>query len=147
MKDNEQIDDGIWKGKIDTSRIFNCDETPQFVNYGVDGTSTGLVYAGKGEACQKIYRENRECVTIQPFVSLAGDLAMFQVIFKSIGITSAMVPKEASENIQNLLISTAENGVLSCYQMDIPLEWIMMSYPTLNLGVLDSSSLLQTPQA
>ena len=36
---------------------------------------------------------------------------MCQVIFKAIGITSAMVPKEASEKIPNLLISTAENGV------------------------------------
>ena len=31
------------------SRIFNHDETPQFVNYGVDPKSHGLVYAGKGD--------------------------------------------------------------------------------------------------
>ena len=36
---------------------------------------------------------------------------MCQVIFKGTGITSAMVPQEASEKIPNLLISTAENGV------------------------------------
>ena len=53
-------------------RIFNNDETPQFVNYGVDGTAAGLVYAGKGEQCLKMQKENRECVTIHPFVSLSG---------------------------------------------------------------------------
>ena len=36
---------------------------------------------------------------------------MCQVIFKAVGITSTMVPKEAAEKIQNLLISTSENGV------------------------------------
>ena len=77
MTDSEQVEEGIWKGKIDTSRIFNCDETPQFINYGVDRTCTGLVYAGRGDACQRMYRENRECVTIQPFVSLAGNFFIF----------------------------------------------------------------------
>ena len=55
-----------------TSRVFNNDETPQFINCGVDGTSSGLVYAGKGDQCQKMLRENRECVTIHPFVSFSG---------------------------------------------------------------------------
>ena len=78
MTDSKQVEEGIWNGNIDTSRIFNCDETPQFINYGVDGTATGLVYAGRGDACQRIYRENRECVTIQPFVSLAGIVHLFK---------------------------------------------------------------------
>ena len=73
MKDSKKISDGIWEGDIDTSRIFNHDETPQFVNYGVDGTALGLVYAGKGETCKKMIRENRESVTINPFVSLSGN--------------------------------------------------------------------------
>ncbi|XP_047131042.1 uncharacterized protein LOC124810350 isoform X2 [Hydra vulgaris] len=51
MKNAKKVDEGVWKGDIDTTRIFNDDETPEFVNYGVDGTSTGLVYAGKGDVC------------------------------------------------------------------------------------------------
>jgi hypothetical protein len=77
----------------------------------VDGTCTGLVYAGRGDACQKMIRENRECVTIMPFVSCSGDLSICQVVFKAKGITSAMVPPEAASQIKHLLISTAENGV------------------------------------
>ena len=69
----KKITDSIWEGEIDTNRIFNHDETPQFLNYGVDGTSLGLVYAGKGETCKKMIRENRESVTINPFVSLSGN--------------------------------------------------------------------------
>jgi hypothetical protein len=111
MTNAVQDDTGIWRGDIDTSRIFNCDETPQFINYGVDGTCTGLVYAGRGDACQKMIRENRECVTIMPFVSCSGDVSICQVVFKAKGITSAMVPPEAASQIKHLLISTAENGV------------------------------------
>ena len=73
MKDSKKLSGGIWEGEIDTNRIFNHDETPQFVNYGVDGTALGLVYAGKGETCKKMIRENRESVTINPFVSLSGN--------------------------------------------------------------------------
>lgn len=47
---------------------------PQFINYGVDGTPNGLVYAGRGESCKKMKRENRECVTLHPLVSLSGNL-------------------------------------------------------------------------
>ena len=73
MKDSKKLSGGIWEGEIDTNRIFNHDETPQFVNYGVDGIALGLVYAGKGETCKKMIRENRESVTINPFVSLSGN--------------------------------------------------------------------------
>ena len=38
--------------------INNHDETPPFVNYGSDGIPQGLVYAGCGDACQKMIREN-----------------------------------------------------------------------------------------
>ena len=62
----------MWKGDIDTSRVFNHDETPQFINYGVDGTPSGLAYAARGESCKKMIRENRESVTICLVVSLAG---------------------------------------------------------------------------
>ena len=40
-----KVGPGVWEGDIDLSRIFNHDETPQFINYGVDGTPNGLVYA------------------------------------------------------------------------------------------------------
>jgi len=63
---------GIWEGDVDLTRVFNHDETPQFINYGVDGTAQGLVYAGKGESCKKMLRENRERVSLDPFVSCSG---------------------------------------------------------------------------
>ena len=65
---------------------------PQFINYGVDGTPNGLVYAGRGESCQKMIRENRECVTIHPFVSTGEDIAMCQIIFNGKGIGAHMTP-------------------------------------------------------
>ena len=74
---------GEWSGDIDTTRIFNHDETPQFVNYGVDGTPKGLVYAEKGGGCKKLIQENRECVSIDPFVSVSGEIALCHVIFNS----------------------------------------------------------------
>ncbi|XP_047131973.1 uncharacterized protein LOC124811011 [Hydra vulgaris] len=58
-----------------------------------------------------MYRENRECVTIQPFVSFSGNICMCQVIFKCTGITSCMVPTEAANKIPHLLVTTSENGV------------------------------------
>lgn len=68
----EKIEKGVWKGSIDTTRVFNQDETPQFINYGVDGTPSGLAFAAKGGSCKKMIRENRESVTLNPIVSLAG---------------------------------------------------------------------------
>ena len=32
------------------------------------------MFAGKGDGCQEMIRENRECVTIHPFVSFSGEL-------------------------------------------------------------------------
>ena len=111
FKDAEKIEGGIWLGDIDLKRIFNHDETPQFVNYGVDGTQAGLVYCGKGEECKRLIKENRECVTIMPFVSCNGEVVSCQVIFKGQGITSQMVPTAAAEKIPHLLISTTDNGI------------------------------------
>ena len=53
MTEAEHIEEGIWKRNIDTTRVFNNDETPQFIHYGVDGTSSGLVYAAKGDQSKK----------------------------------------------------------------------------------------------
>ena len=44
-----QVEPGVWEGSIDMTCIFNDDETPQFVNYGVDGTPNGLVFTASGE--------------------------------------------------------------------------------------------------
>lgn len=73
MTNYVKIDEGVWTGDIETTRIYNHDETPQFINFGVDGTPSGLVYAARGENCKKMIRENRESVTVDPFVSLAGN--------------------------------------------------------------------------
>ena len=76
----------------------------------MDGTPKGLVFCGRGDACNKMIRENRECVTIHPFASFEGDV-MCHIIFASQGITSHMAPSKAVKNIKNLLISSTENGV------------------------------------
>ena len=68
----KQVAPEVWTGKINTSRVFNNDETPQFINYGVDGTPNGLVYAGRGESCKRMINENRECVTINPWFLCQG---------------------------------------------------------------------------
>lgn len=47
----------------------------QLVNCGVDGTIIGLVYAGHGDSCQQMIRENRECLTIHPIASFDGKIA------------------------------------------------------------------------
>ena len=106
----KKCESGVWEGSIDTSRIFNHDETPQFVNYGIDGTPSGLIYAGRGDPCQKMLRENRECVTIHPFVSFSGDICLCHVIFQSKGITSHMAPEKAVKQIPDLLVSSTESG-------------------------------------
>ena len=105
-----KVEDGSWTGDIDTTRVYNHDETPQFINYGVDGTARNVYYCGKGERCVGITAENRECVTISPMVSLGGEVAMCHVIFASSGIKANMAPKEAVEKIPYLLVSSTDNG-------------------------------------
>ena len=73
-----KVGPGVWVGDIDLSRIFNH-KTPQFINYGVDGIPNGLVYAGRGEACKLLQKENRESVTIRPLVSFAGTAVIISV--------------------------------------------------------------------
>ena len=75
--DGSKIKDGEWRGTIDTTRIIAHDETPQFVNYGVDGSANGLVYCGRGDACNKLIKENRECVTLQPNGKYFGQKFLF----------------------------------------------------------------------
>ena len=127
----KQVAPGVWTGQINTSRVFNHDETPQFINYGIDGTlngllyatPNGLVYAGRGESCKRMINENRECVTINPLVSVSGLVCVCQVIFGPTGITDHMAPKTVVGKIDNLLISTTDTGcqdhtsLLSCYKL------------------------------
>ena len=56
-------------------------------------------------------RENRECVTIHPFISLDGEVLMCHVIFKGTGINNHMAPAKTVYKIPNLYISTTESGV------------------------------------
>ena len=63
----------------------------------------------KNKECkQNIISENRECV--HPFVSLVGSLVLCRIIFKAESINSNMITCNAVENIENLFISTTENG-------------------------------------
>jgi len=99
----KQIEPEEWKGDIDTSRIWAHDETLQFISYTSSGKSRALVFGSKGEDCTKLIKENRDCVTVQPFSSFKGNLAMCQVIFSGVGITSHMAPEVANNEIENLL--------------------------------------------
>ena len=122
MTNAEQCESGEWKGTIDTTRVFNHDDTPQFINFGVDGSVNGLVYAGRGETCQHMVRENRECITVHPFVSFSGEVHLCHVIFKGKGLTSQMAPEKTVEKIPNLLASSSDGGsqdhntLLAAYQ-------------------------------
>ncbi|XP_065652733.1 uncharacterized protein LOC136080032 [Hydra vulgaris] len=109
-KNSKKLKPGVWKDDIDTRRIFNFDKTPQFINYGVDGTNTGLAYAAHWEPCRKMIRKNRESITICPVVSLAGETVVSQVIFAGKDITSHLAPKTAVKNIKNLIILSTEKG-------------------------------------
>ena len=82
----KQIEPGVWTGSIDTSCIFNRDEVPQFIDYGVSNSATQtLTYCGRAEKCEQMKQENRECVTIEPYV---------RTIFPGMCISSHMAPKQ-----------------------------------------------------
>ena len=69
------------------------------------------VYGRKRERCERIIRENRECVTISPIISVSGEKCCEQqVIFMGKTITSTMVPTEVVKCIPYLLVSTTANG-------------------------------------
>ena len=121
---------------------------PQFINYGVDGTPNGLVYAGRGESCQKMIRENRESKTVNHFVSFGGDIAMCRIIFKGKGISAHMAPKEAVMQVPNLLISTNDSGsqdhctlLSACQMFDRYLEKNNIKRPVVVLSDGHSSRL------
>ena len=80
---------GIWDGDIDTLRVFNFDETPQFINHGVDATQSGHVYAAREEPCKKMIWESRASVTICPTVSLEGTLTLLTIKSCSLCVLSS----------------------------------------------------------
>ena len=67
-------------------RIIGHDEALQFVNYGKSGQSKVQLVSGKGDDCNNLTKENRECSTIHPFSTFSGDLAMCQIIFAGTGL-------------------------------------------------------------
>ena len=110
FKDAVKVEPGVWTGVIDLSRVLNTDETPQHINYTVDGTSRNFFYAGKGEECNQWIKENRECVSIDPTVTLAGDIAQCHLIFGGSCLSSQMAPEEAVNKIYHLLVSTTKSS-------------------------------------
>ena len=105
MREAQQISPGEWHGVIDTSRVFNIDETPQAIHFGENG-SPEIAYCPRGEVCTELVKENREFVTVTPVISLGGLLCACQVIFAAKGITSDMAPESIVENIPNFCNST-----------------------------------------
>ena len=124
-----KVETGVWTGKVDLARIWAHDETPQFINYNASGQSKKLIYAGSGDDCNKISKENRECVTIQPFSNFAGDMAMCQVIFSGSGLTSHMCPPAAENKIDNLVLSVNDKGCTTG-------ETLLAAYKVLSENVL-----------
>ena len=57
--DASQLETDVWQGDIDKTGVYNYDETPQFVNHGVDGTPNGLTYVGRRESCERMIRETK----------------------------------------------------------------------------------------
>ena len=101
---------GVWEGSIDLTRVWAHDETSQFINFNASGQRRKKVRAGSDHDCSKLFKENRESVTVQPFSNFAGKLAMVQVIFAGAGMTTHMCPENAVEKIPNLLVSVNESG-------------------------------------
>ena len=72
----------IWTGSIDNSCIFNHDKMPQFIDSGVSSSVTmALTCCGSSEKCEQMKEENRECVTIKPYITFDGEILMCHVIF------------------------------------------------------------------
>ena len=76
--------------------LFNSDEMFQFLfffwfqflNYWVSGHANNLVYCARGEASKQALDENREGVSVHPFVSFAGRMVLCHLIFSAVCITS-----------------------------------------------------------
>ena len=99
----------MWKGPIETTRIIGHDKIPQMINYG-KSSKQRLVFGVSGKNYEKLYKPNRECITVDPFSTMQGDTLMCQVIFSGSGHTSHMAP-ESVKNINELLITVNQSGV------------------------------------
>ena len=98
----KQIETGVRTGSIDTSCIFNHDKMPPFIDYRVSSSATrALTYCGIGGKCEQVKQENRECVTIKPYVSFDGEI-LCHVIFPGTCISSHMASKTAVKKINKV---------------------------------------------
>ena len=55
------------------------------MNYNTTDNRRGLVFGVRGENSEVPAKSKRDCVTVQPFSTLAGDTSMCQVIFSGAG--------------------------------------------------------------
>ena len=94
-------------------RIFNCDETPQFINYAVCVRTLRRVGV-KGKRPTKYRKEVRESVTISPMISLDGQCALVQVLFAEKHITREQVSAEIFKLFRDagskLVVGATEKG-------------------------------------
>ena len=81
----------------------------QFIDYGVSSSATrALTCCSRGEKCEQMKQENRECVTIEP-CQFDGKILMCHVRFPGTCISSHMAPKTAVKNINNIFVSTTDS--------------------------------------
>lgn len=98
LTDSQKLTPGEWSGLIDTSRVFNCVETPLIIDN--DATAGDyLSYCPQGE------KQNREYVSIVPFIGLSGTLPLCQVVFPP-----QDTPIVLLEQFPDLLLSSTANG-------------------------------------
>ena len=112
----EHVKPGVWVGECDMSRIIGHDETPQMINHGTSTYTNTKVFGVKGLNTETLTKSNRECVTVHPFSSTAGETLMTQVIFSGSGLSSHMAPNSSSK-ITNALISVNKSGVSDHYTL------------------------------
>ena len=82
----------------------------QFIDYGVSSSATrALTCCSRGEKCEQMKQENRECVTIEP-CQFHGKILMCHVRFPGPCISNHMAPKTAVKNINKNFVSTTDSG-------------------------------------
>ena len=55
------------------------------MNYNTKDNRREFVFGVSGENSEVLAKSNQDCVTVQPFSTLAGDMPMCQVIFSEAG--------------------------------------------------------------
>ena len=66
-------------------RIICHHEKPQFVSYNMADNWRELVFGVRAENSEVLAKGNQDCVTVQSFSTLAGDMFMYQAIFSGAG--------------------------------------------------------------